>query len=224
MNPQTRSDAVHLESAGADAGPLRVVGTLPGMYIFAASTLNGTGHGLLIAGVHSDGVTPTVAWQAPGSSTPGAPCPLTGEAAFLVEDGEDPDKWVRVYAYPAYCGTSGEAKVFFKVGYNALGPSDVTAGDAAAGLVITTTFTLKNYSFYPVTNVKLWIYADPAVQVSKDNISFFAPTDETDPNVLVWSSIAAGASANVYVKRTISASTAFDPARLVELRFAWTGF
>lgn len=224
MISQTRSDAVHLESGGYEAGPLLAVGTISGVVIRAVAQRNGRGAGRLVAGVDTVTGAATLAWQAPGSGTPGAPQPLEYANDYLLEDGEDTSKWIRIAAYPGYLATSGQARVFLKDGYNTLGPQDVGAGDAAAGQVVDTTYQLKNRSTHLVTNVRLWIDAAVSgLEVSADGISFFTPTSELDPNVLAWASIAAGASVDVTVRRTIAASAASDPARLNVIHFAWTG-
>lgn len=224
MIAETRSDAVHLLSGGAEAGPLLVVGTISGAVVRAAAQRNGLGVGRLIAGLDAVTEEPTLSWQAPGSSTPGAAQIVVYQNDYLLEDGEDTSKWVRVEVYPGFLATSGEARVFFKDGYNFLGPQDVGAGDAAVGQVVDTTYQLENVSTHLVTTVKLWIDAAvTGIEVSTDGITFVAPTSEVHADVLVWASIAAGASVDVTVRRTTAASAAADPARLNVLHFAWTG-
>lgn len=220
----TRADAVHLLKDGAEAGPLLCVGTISGVVVRAVAQLNGPGAGRLIAGADAVTGLPTLAWQAPGSATPGAAQSVEAENDYLLEDGEDTDKWIRVAAYPSYLGTSGQALVYLKDGYNTLGPSDVGSGDAAAGQVVDTTYQLKNVSVHLVLNAKLWI--DPAVtglEVSDDGVTFVAPDSEVHADVLVWASIAAGASVDVTIRRTTASSAPADPARLNVIKFAWTG-
>lgn len=222
MIPTTRNSGLRLQLSGADVGGLRFLGELPGLVVLAVAARNGTGSGRLIASDLG------VAWQAPGSTTPGPPCAIPADGNYLLEDGADPSCWINVAAHVAFLATSGEAQIGLADRYNNLGPSDVAATDAAAGLVTTTEYTLKNVSIYPVINARLWIDATAsgaaALTVSSDGTNFFDPTSSTDTHVLAWASIAAGASVNVWVKRTIAAASASNPKILNLLQFQWQSY
>lgn len=222
MNPYTHGDGLHLQAAGADTGLMRAVGSIPGVVVLDVASRNGPGIGRLIMGDAS-----TIAWQAPGSSTPGNPQSCGSDGTYLIEDGADTSKWVRIQVYASYLAVSGEGRVFIQDTFNGLGPADVAAANAAAGVIATTTFTLKNVSNSTVTSVLMWldqtVGSNPGISISSDNITFYTPTSIGDPNALAWASIAAGASVPVYVKRTIAAASPSSPSVLNNLQFSWIG-
>lgn len=226
MTPYTRGDGLHLQLAGGDAGFMRVVGTLVGVVVLAVGSRNGPGTGRLIAAPGQ-----MLAWQAPGSTTPGQAQACTNDGVYLLEDGSDPSKYVRVQVYASYLPASGEAMIAMQDAYNGL--ADVTAVQAAAGLTDITTFALKNVSNTTngapmlATLVKMWLDQtagyNPNLSISSDNVNFFTPTGPGDPNALAWASIAAGASVPVYLKRTIGAAAPANPIARNALQFQWTG-
>lgn len=218
MNPSTRGEGLRLQLSGVDVVSMRVAGALDGTIVLAAAARNAPGAGTLSA--TAAGLT----WQAPGSATPGPAVPIVSDGGYLLEDGEDASKWIRLQVYTAYLPASGAATIELGDRYNELGPADVIASDALAGLVTTTEYTLLNVSGNTITAVVLWI--DPSasgLQVSSDGTNFFTPTTPTDTHSLKWATIAAGASVNVWVKRTIGAASASNPGILNVLQWAWNG-
>jgi len=186
--------------------------------VLAAGARNGPGIGTLILS------NSLLAWQAPGSSTPGAAALVSGGGSFLLEDGADPSMWIRVSVYPTYLPSTAQGLVNIGDTFNSFGPDDVAAANAASGITETVEFTLKNVSPAVITGVKLWL--DPAVvdlTVSSDGTNFYDPISSTDAHVLTWSSIAAGASVNLWVKRIIGASATSNPAILNLMQYSWNG-
>ena len=225
MIPGTRNDGLRLQLSGSDVGGLRIIGTMPGCVVNAAAARNGPGQGLLISSPGSG-----LAWQAPGSTTPGAvvgTSGLTSGTAVMLEDGEDPSMWISLLVYPAYLPGTGQAAIAFEDLYNDVGPADVAAADALAGVITTTEYTLLNSSGAIITGALMWLddtasgFAELAI--SQDGVNFYQPTSATDPNVLSWATIAAGATASVWVQRTISATSASSPGLLNILRWRWNG-
>lgn len=205
---------------------MRIAGALAGVVVLCVGARNGPGTGTLISSIAGNGQT-QLAWQAPGSATPGIPQPVYPDGTYLLEDGADSTKFVRVQVYGSYLPTAGAAPVFVADTYNALGPDDVSAANASAGIVETVEYALANVSPVTVLNAKLWIERSGTdtrgVTVSQDGVTFVNPGSETDPNVLTWASIAPGASVNVWMQRTIPASASSNPATFNQLQFGWTG-
>jgi hypothetical protein len=220
VTPGTRNDGLRLELSAAEIVSLRTSGTLPGVVVLAAAARNGPGTGRLTAS--SQGI----AWMAPGSTQSGTPVATPIDGAYLLEDGSDASKWVRVQVYAEWLGKSGGALVQLKDWYNALGPADVPAADALAGATETTEYQLVNLTGNAIVSAILWLDSAcaPGISVSQDGTNFFTPSSSVDPNALAWASIAAGASVNLWVKRVISATSASNPRILNALQWAWIGY
>lgn len=227
MLPATRGDGLRLQLAGTDVNSVAAVvlaAGLAGLVVLAAAAKNGAGIGQVTLVPALSPNPNMLRWQAPGSVTPGAAQPVTIDGDYLLEDGADRGKWIRVRVYVARLPASGVAIVQVTDRYNELGLGDVAAADALTGTVTTTQFTLKNVSPALITGVLLWIDASVAgMSVSSDGTNFYTPTSSGDAHVLAWSSIAAGASVNLWVRRTIGSSAASNARVLHWLHYSWTG-
>lgn len=223
MTPGTRNDGLRLRTQfGSDFGFMRAVGTIAGVVVLGVAARNGPGSGRLIASPAG------LAWQAPGSGIPGPICPIPSDGEYMLEDGADPSMWVRVQAYSAWLGESGEAAVEIQDSYTLFGfgavSADVPAANAAAGLTSTVGLRLANITPLPVTNVTVWLSPHAKnLTISSDDVMFVAPIAQNDPDALRYAAIAAGASANIIVRRTIAAGSPFNPSVLNFLRYSWTG-
>lgn len=227
MQPATRGDGVRLQLSGADCISMRVVGALAGIAVLAAGARNGPGTGRIIASAGG-----YLAWQAPNSATPGTPQPVSSiDGPYLLEDGDDVTKWIRVQVYNAFLPTAGEARIFiadtYAVDVPGVGVGDIDAATAATGTLETTQFALKNVSPVRVDNIKLWIdrsgVQSRGVTVSSDGITYVNPGSEVAGNVLLLGSLAPGASVSVWMQQTIAVAATFDPGRLNILQFGWDG-
>jgi hypothetical protein len=221
MTPGTRNDGLRLQLSGSDVGGLRIAGTLPGVVATAAAARNGTGIGLLTASPDS-----ILSWQAPGSSASGVGVDGSGGGSIMLEDGMDPSSWLRVEVYPDYLPSAAQALVLFADSFNDIGPDDVGAADALAGLTTTTEYTLKNMdAVHAITDARLWLDSGASgfssLSVSLDGTNFYEPTSASDANVLLWGTIAPSASVNIWVRRAISADAASNPSILNLLQWAW---
>jgi len=215
----THGDGLRLRRTGVDLISLAVVGAIPGVVVLAAGGANGPGVGWLSLSSYG------LSWRAPESSSFGSPQLFSEDGTYLLEDGEDAGKWVRVQVYTDYLPATADALVYLEDRYNDLGPADVAAAQASAGQTVDTGYQLANVTPMTIVGIKLWI--DPAVSslsVSSDGITYYTPTSESDPHVLSWSIVGAGGSVNVYVRRTIGAGAGPDPKVLNALHFSWTGF
>jgi len=216
--PATHGDALRIQQSSADLLSMKTVGTLAGIVVLCAAARNGPGLGFLES--TPDGIT----WTAPGSSTPGQPQDAWAGGTFLIEDGEDASKWLRVQTYAGYLPTSSAQQITILDAYNALGPTDVSAANASAGITETNQYQLKNVSANTITSVLLWIDAAVIdISVSQDGTNYYTPTSNVDAHVMSWASIASGATVTLWVKRIIPSSSTFDPSILNLFQYQWNG-
>jgi len=222
-------DGLHLQLSGADVNFLAATCRMPGIIVLAAAARNGPGTGRIFA-VTVGGNSGQLSWQAPGSPLAGAIVDCAIDGGYLLEDGADPSRWIRVSVYNAYLSATGNGAVMLADTYNSLGQiggDDVTAANASSGVAETTTFTLKNLTPSIITGVKLWLDSTVAgfasLSVSSDGANYYQPASAADPAALTWSSIAGGASVNLYVKRTIAANSVYNPRVLNAINFSWNG-
>jgi len=214
----TEADSLRLTSQGAEIKHLHAVGALPGVVVEAVAAKNGPGVGRL----RSSGDGTQVAWKAPGSSAYGTAVTLERDRVYLLEDGDDADKWIRIRALTSYVGGPSEARVVLEDRYaNGVGHDDVTAAEASAGNVATYQIGLHNASASTLTGITVWL--DPAtvnLEISADNSTWVAPTSEATG--LAFADLPANSSHTLYLRRTITAGAAADPAVLVRLHLCFT--
>jgi hypothetical protein len=212
---------VQLQQGGAEVQSFRVIGAVPGTVITDVAGRCTSGAGTLTC---SNGV---ISWQAPGSTTAGSGVAVPVDGNYLLKDGSEPSLWIKVQVYAAFLSTSAQATVYLGDRYNVLGPDDVSAANATAGIIETTQYTLNNVLTTPALNVKLWLDSAAGgaatLSVSKDNVTYTSPHGEADTGALSWSSIAAGGSANVWIRRTIPAGAGYSPKVTNVVRWAWDG-
>ena len=234
----TLADQLNIKIGSTEVQHLVATGALPGTTILFAAAKNGTGKGRLR--IDAAGL---ISWRAPGSATFG-----TGQTGvtgtWLLRDGEEQGKWVRLQIWEDYLPVSPqEADVLLTNIYGEIAGDDCAAAQAAAGQVVTTTVILENVSTYTLTGLKVWLegggvvggFRDllswlwkrpsrgsmSAIEISDDNITFVTPWNEADG--LILSSIAAGKTITLYVRRTVTAGSSYDPAMAVELQVGFTG-
>lgn len=218
-----RCDALRLEVSGAETHSLRAIGTLPGVVVLAAAGRNGRGTGML----RTSGSGTWLSWRAPGSNRFGAAVVCDSDGSYLLEDGRDLSKWLRVEVHVDYLVPGAvDARVYLADAYNnGHAHDDVSAAEADAGDIEDYTITLANDSLGDLIDVKAWLELDTAqkIEISSDDINYYAPTFEDHVNALSWARITAGGSETLYLRRTIAASAGYDPGVLNQLKFAWTG-
>ena len=214
----TRSDSLRLIATGAAIKHLHASSTLHGVQVLAASAMNGAGIGHL----RFDGTL--LRYKAPGSTTYGSGTTSTSNGTYLVFDGDDANKYLRVTIYADYT-QPGEARLILQDVYNnALAQDNVTAGEATAGDVSAVELTLHNYNGTQVQNVKVWITDDAShIEISDDGITWVAPTSEGHGDQLTFASIDAGAEVAIHVRRTIAAAEQYDPSILAAIQYTWEG-
>jgi len=216
----THADALRLTLASVEVRHLVAVDSIPGVVIAAVAARNGEGSGRL----RSDG--DRLQWLAPGSATFGAVVYVDADndGSYLVEDGEDRDKWVRVDVYPDYLPDGGaEVQVSLEhVRENGISHDDVTAGEASAGDVTTHTVSMENDGAAIQTQRKVWIDAAVSgLEISDDGAAWVSPT--TEATALRFPDLGVGASDTLHLRRTIGAGASEEAGVVNHLHFSFCG-
>lgn len=214
----TRGDAIRPKLAAVDVPMHGAAGAVPGTVVTAAGGANGPGSGIL-----RQLTTLRIQWRAPGSSTFGVSSNVSAGGAFVLEDGDNPDAWVRVVVAPLFQVPGlRDSIVYMQDVYNAVGPDDVTAPEALAGLVEAWMFTLENVSGALAQGLKAWI--DPLItglEISDDGIVWVAPT--TELSALVLGDVPIAGSEDLHIRRTIGAAAPSNPEVLHLIELSWEG-
>lgn len=214
-------DSIRIEQSGTEVRHLEAVRTLPGVVVLNVAASNGPGMGRL----KTSGDGTLLAWQAPGSSTFGTAVDVSADDTYLLADGEDADKWIRVEVYADYLApTPRSTRVHLKDLYeNGPGHDDVTAAEASAGDVVTYELGVANDSAATVYNIRAWLDAaadgNAYLELSADEVDWSTPTSE--PAGVELGNVLTGNSATLYVRRTIPASESYDPDLLAHLHFGF---
>jgi len=216
-----RADSVRLVYSSTDVPHLLAVGAIPGVVPAFAGGRNGPGTGKIRSTL--DGTW--LSWRAPGSSTFGTPDHVAADASYVLEDGDDSETYLRVTVYTSYLIGPAEADVLLKENFNTLGPDDVTAAEASSGDVTDTEYALKNYHVSnEAQDVKVWLDAGTVdLEISDDDVTYVSPTSEAHGDVITFATIAAGASEQLWTRRTIGSSDPSDTDVLNVLQWAWDG-
>jgi len=214
-------DALRQVVDSEDVVHLTAIQTVPGVVVRQVAGRNGPGAGQL----RSDTSGQEISWKAPGSETFGLAVDGTPGGLFLLRDGVDRSKWVRVEVYSDFLRDGYTAAVVhLQDRYNnEIGQDDLTAEEAAAGDVLEYQITLENAARARwITHIKIWL--DAAVEdleVSDDGISWVSPT--TESTALEFADLAPADTHTLYLKRTIGVGADFDPDVLNHLRISFFG-
>ena len=215
------ADALRIEVDSVEVHHLTMVGTVPGVVPLLAAARNGSGIGKLLCG---DPGT-LLSWRAPGSETFGDAFDCSTDGTYVLCDGEDPDKWIRVSVRDEYAVAGSQADVLLADVYNnAIGGEDVTEEEAEAGCQTVWNLTLRNAGDEAISAVLVWCGAgcDPGTELSVDGTQWSRPTTEAEGVYIAQ--LDAGETAPLHVRRTIGAGETCDPKRLVHLDFAFSCF
>lgn len=141
-----------------------VPGNIPGnIEIVYVSAANGTGTGTITFSGS------TVTWRAPGSSTAGASVTIANGETKIIEDGEDPNKFVRIAKISTEEATQNGTLLLRADENNAVAMGNVTGADALAGDTKYRSIALSNGSAGAITNVKIFAGAlVPAVPTDQE--------------------------------------------------------
>ncbi len=213
--------ALVLEAASAEVFHLAAVGAIHGVTPLAAAGRNGPGRGEILC--TGDGWLLYAAFKAPGSATFGPSVLVSTDGNYLLGDGEDAAKWLRVRVDASYLVEGQQASVYLGDLYNnAIAGADVTAAEASAGDELIYTITMHNLGPASLSQLKVWIPEDvDFLEISDDGASWVDPMAEQD--ALEFPELAAGASDTLHLRRTIPGSKASDPDVLNQLAFSFQG-
>jgi hypothetical protein len=214
----TANDGVQLRFAGNSIAFMDSSCDLAGIVVLSAAAANGTGQGTI-------NVTPAgLTWQAPHSGTPGTPQACRPDGEYLLIDGEDESKFIKVAVYNDYLPATGGAPVLISDTFNAFGPDDVTASQASSGNTSVATFTFANVSGNAIVKLTAWLSPFVSgVTISSDGVNFYDPVSSGDADALQWPSVGLASNVPIYLKRVISAGTASMASILNHLCWAWVG-
>lgn len=192
-----------------------------GVRCTAAAALNGPGGGQLE--LSRDGTL--LRWRAPGSVVFGAGVDPSAGGTFWLRDGLDPDRWVKCVAAAAWMADRTDAgPIVLRDAYNGL-MRDVTAAEAAAGVTVKRTLTLRNLSAgYALANLTVWLESSTAAgwELSWDDVTYYTPTTELAALAgLGAQTVSASGTKTLYARRTVAAGAAADPRAMIVLRAAF---
>jgi len=215
-----RADSLRLKIAAAEVQHLVPVGTIPGIVVEAVAARCGPG----AARIRSSADGQRLAFRAPGSAVWGLDVVADVDTTFLLQDGEDPDKWARVTRYGEYMLTGqAEGRILLDdVFNNGVGHDDVTAGEALAGDVETYEIELWNDSLHRFSHLVVWLDAAvTGMEIFKEMVGWFSPT--TEATGISLPDIGPGSFKSVMLRRTIDPAAESDTDVLQHLHFAFDG-
>lgn len=208
------SDALRIEVDSVEVRHLTAVGAPPGVVPLLAVARNGPGTGVLLCGED------TISWRAPGSETFGEEVDCSADGQYVVCDGEDADKWIRVGVYADYFVSGSQADVRLAEVYNnAVAGDDVDAAEAAVGNVATFSISLVNASAGEIAGLAAWVDSetDASIEISADGVNWLRP--ESEEAALALLPIPAEDSIEFHLRRTITAGAASSTRLPVRLHF-----
>jgi hypothetical protein len=128
-------------------GFLKCVGTIPGVAPIAAAGL--CGGGIAAIASHNDGMD--LCFRAPDSGTFGALVRCDSDGDYMLEDGEDKNKWLRIKSRAAFLSpTPQQARVFLKI------EDGEMVTEKAPSTVTSLNLQLQNVSSQTLENVRVW--------------------------------------------------------------------
>lgn len=214
----TRADSLRIEHyIMGTLIEFSIVGAIPGVAVLYAAGRNGAGTGRLM----QSGTR--LQWRAPGSATFGLAVQCTSDGTYLLADGEDRDKWIRVQVYASYLPAgANETLVYIHAAYGGL-YVDITAGEAAGSWEKTYELDLHNVSGIILSDVRVWVEPGGSVTgISDDDVTYVLPTSEDDANVLIYDALPASDTATLHV-RIAGTGSAASPDVKNEIHVAFNG-
>jgi|GEM_PF-2387286 len=228
----TRADALMLKTtgiSGVELQYLHAVGTIPGVQVACVAARNGPGTGI----IRSTGDGQSMQWRAPGSQTFGEVVWCGCDGMYLLEDGEDYDKWVRVQVYADYLfAGASESRIYLADMFNnVIGSRDFTATEAQDGSSLIYLFERKNVSGFDATDLKLWIDPDHVFDAVTGNgvkvwggSDWVAPDSEDHPDVLMLDRLKPGEYVVSMARRWVAAGETAAPNLLECLHFSFVSY
>jgi hypothetical protein len=224
MGLTTGADALIFKISSAEVRQLNAVGTIPGVAVTFVSGQVATGTALLAYTLDAEGVS-FLQFRAPGSSMLGEFVSMLADGSYLIADGEDRSKYIRVTVVLAKLPASSAQSLIYLADAYDQGPAGTmaTAGQASAGQVLDYSIDLYNQSARTLEHITAWI--DPRhvdlYQISNDNATWTAP--QTRAAGITIANIAPAGTGTLYIRRTIAAGAVADPDLLAVFKLAFAG-
>jgi len=213
-------DSLIFQISAAEVKPLAAVGTVSGVAISFVSGSVGPGSALL---AYTNNLT-ALRFRAPGSASFGEYVEVSGGGDYIVADGENRSKYIRVTVTPAKLPESDSQSLVFiqEMNDNSAGGTPATAAQAAAGQVLDYFIDIYNQSNFPAQAIVAWIdpLAGSEFQISNDNATWVSP--KTEAVGISIANIAPAGTGVLYIRRTIAAGAAADPDLLSVFRCSYT--
>jgi len=213
------ADALKIESNAVEVQHLTVVGNVPGVVPLLAAARNGPGVGRLACAAGG-----LLSWRAPGSSAAGPEVDVSAGGTFVLTDGDDADRWIRVEVHTAHLAETAQAEVFLADRYNnAVAGPDVSAEEAAAGDVRNWSLSLRNTAKSDFHDLRVWLHAgcDPWIEIGLDGEHWSQPRNEEA--ALTVSLLPAGESATMWIRRAVPAGQPAHAKKLVKFNMIFDG-
>lgn len=218
------ADALVFRISAAEVRSLNAVGTVNGVAITFVSGAIGPGVGLLSYLKDAEGLS-FLQFRAPGSSMFGEFVALTADGSYLVSDGEERGKYIRVTVDISKLPAANTTAAIYlaDVFDQDVAGAPATAGQAAAGQTLDYEIELYNQSNRALEHVTAWMLPQyvAGFAIGSDGISYSSPV--TQATGIALANIAAGASGTLYIRRTLAAGAKADPDLLAVFKVAFVG-
>jgi hypothetical protein len=214
----TRHDGLRLTLEGAELKHLAAGGTIPGVLVLAAAGACGPGTGRIRH------VGRTLAWQAPGSSSYGQAVAVNADGDYLLEDGQSPEKWLRVRVWTAYLIDGAEGLVVLSEIFGGISGPDIGAAEATAGNVLAYQVGIENVGVVDALEVKIWRDEACGLELSLDGLVWVSPDEEDHADVLMIERLAAGQTTTLHLRRTIAPGSVSETSVLDLVKMSWMGY
>lgn len=213
-------DSLRIEKTSVEVTHLDIIGTIPGVIPLLSAARNESGVGRL----STSGDGQTMHWRASESNTEGPGVRTTADGSYLLLDGEDEAKWLRVQvdvSEMAKGAVEGLVELFGRYN-NPVSSDDITAGEASAGDVATYTLTLENQSNTILSQLTVWIDSNVSgIEIADDGATWVSPI--TQATGLVLPDLIPAGTDTLHVRRTITAGAVANGEIETLLHFSYRG-
>jgi hypothetical protein len=209
----TQAAVINIESESEEVHHLTTAGSLQGVVPILVAARNGPGVGRIKV------INGQLSWKAPYSSRFGNPVECNADGTYILCDGEDEDKFIKIDVHTEYLPSEDfEAKIYLSEVYNnPVAQDDVIAVDAQTGVVLQYQLSVRNTSSITFSHIRIFLnpVADPRTELSLDGVNWYKPYTESEG--LQIESLGSGQSITLNIKRTIAAGQSEKPKQRVHL-------
>lgn len=211
----TRGDALRIVYQPGvfdrETGYLKAVGTIPGVAPIAAAGLCGAG----IAAISSRNDGYDLCFRAPDSELFGPLVRAESDGDYLLEDGEDKNKWLRVKVRSAFLAvTPQQSRVFLRLEDGEM----VTTKQISS--VNTLNLQIQNVSAQPLLGVRVWS-PTPDTTFNLTGVDVAAADED---NSLLIGNMAVGGVKDLGMTLTVPGGADPEAAALFEVYAKWSSF